>query len=638
MARQLATTQTRSKTRSRNLQDRGQVATVAPAASKTQIAVLCLLIAAAVVVLYFPATAHPFLGFDDSVYVTANRHVRAGLTWNTIRWAFVSTEQANWHPLTWLSHAMDAQLFGMNAAGHHAVNILFHTLNSVLLFLLLRWITGRLGPSLLVAALFAWHPLNVESVAWIAERKNVLSTFFFLATLAAYIHYAQKPETRRYLAVVLLFVLGLLAKPMIVTLPFVLLLLDYWPLSRFKGMGPSDLGVPQWPASKLILEKLPLLFLSTLSAVVTIVAQRAGNAVRSVAEFSFAVRIENAITAYALYLWRIVWPANLAPLYPHPGNTLRAWQWLIALLVIVLISQLVFKFRKTRYLTFGWLWFLGTLVPVIGLVQVGDAAMADRYSYIPTIGVFIMLVWSVADWAVARQMGWRSQWIPAICLLLALAFTTRNQLTYWHSDYDLWAHTVTVTKNNFIAEHNLGGACLQLGRPDEAREHFQAALKINPHDPLSLMDLAIDQYKHGQTQEALANLALAGQFGKPSLQSLAYTNQGRIYFDLGEYEKAGESYARALQADPTQPYSYICRGVLSEKEGNLNNALQDYARAIELEPSDEAYARLGHVLQLTNRPDQALAAYQEALNLSPKLKDALAPFINSAITAARQNR
>ncbi|HEX8818130.1 MAG TPA: tetratricopeptide repeat protein [Terriglobales bacterium] len=599
---------------------------------------LCLLLAAATVVLYFPATAHPFLGFDDSIYVTANKHVKAGLTWSTIRWAFKSTEQANWHPVTWLSHALDCQLFGINAAGHHAVNVLLHAFNSVLLFLLLGWITGRKWPSLFVATLFALHPLNVESVAWIAERKNVLSTLFFFAAIAAYVRYAQKPDRRQYLGVALLLALGLMAKPMLVTLPFVLLLLDYWPLNRLEGMERSVLNLPQWPALRLILEKLPLLFLSAVSAIITIEAQQGSNAVRSIADFPLPVRVENAITAYALYLWKIVWPTDLAPLYPHPGETLRTWQWMGALLVLLAVSLIVFRFRKARYLPVGWFWFLGTLIPAIGLVQVGDAAMADRYSYIPAIGIFIMLAWLIGDWAEARQLGGRLLWVSSIIVLFVLAFTTRKQLKYWDSDYDLWSHTVAVTTNNFVAQHNLGGALLHLGRPDDAREHFQAALDINSHDALSLMDLAIDQYKHGQTQEALANLAMAGRFGHASLRNLVYTNQGRIYFDQGKYQEAHESYAHALQSDPSQPYSYICLGILYEKEGNLNDALQSYARAIELEPTDEGYARLGHVLQRINRPEEALAAYQEALNISPQLKDALRPFIDSAITAARQNR
>ncbi len=373
------------------------------------IAVLSVLLAAATIGLYVPVVGHSFLVLDDRDYVTANPYVHGGLSWRTVKWAFASTEAANWHPLTWLSHALDYQVFALNPAGHHLDSVLIHAINAVLLFLLLAWVTKRVGPSLLVAALFALHPINVESVAWVAERKNVLSTLFFFLAIGAYVWYTQKPRWQRYLLVIGLFAAGLMAKPMVITLPFVLLLLDYWPLERIRGATSSYGDVFSYsgrqPAfSRLLLEKIPLLFLSASSAVITVKAQRSSQAIRSLHQFPLAARIENAIVSYSLYLWKMVWPARLAPLYPHSAIALPAWTWILSGLILLLITALVVVLRRKRYLSVGWFWFLGTLIPVIGLVQVGDAAMADRYAYIPLIGIFIVVAWSLDDLAEAEKV------------------------------------------------------------------------------------------------------------------------------------------------------------------------------------------------------------------------------------------
>jgi len=346
--------------------------------------------------LYNPVNSHPFVNYDDDRYVTENPHIHNGVEWDTIAWAFTSIEQENWHPLTWLSHALDYGLFHQNPTGHHFTSLLIHAANAVLLFLLLAFATRRSGPSLLVALLFALHPINVESVAWVAERKNVLSTFFFLGAIGAYGWYARKPHWQRYLAVATLFAAGLMSKPMVITFPFVLLLLDYWPLGRVEGNQASSPG-PTLSWTKLLVEKLPLLALSAASAVITMKAQQAGGAMRSTAQFSLGVRVENAVVAYATYLWKLIWPSHLAPLYPHPGDSLASWQVALSLLVLLAITSIVLAFRAKRYLLVGWLWFLGTLVPVIGLVQVGDQAMADRYAYVPLLGIFVMIAWGFAD-------------------------------------------------------------------------------------------------------------------------------------------------------------------------------------------------------------------------------------------------
>jgi protein O-mannosyl-transferase len=602
-------------------------------------AVVCLVLAAVTVALYIPASGHPFLGYDDHDYAE-NVHVQAGLRWSTIAWAFTSTDYANWHPMTWLSHAVDGQLFGLSAGGHHVTSVAIHALNAVLLFLLFTWLTGRMGPSLLVAVLFALHPINVESVAWVAERKNVLSTFFFLAAICAYAWYARKPGWRRYSALAALFAMGLMSKPMVITLPCVLLLLDYWPLGRVTGSEPSafGLGLQQAPARKLLFEKTPLFLLSAGSAVITIKAQL-GYAVRSMSKFPLPVRIENAFVAYAMYLWKMLWPAVLAPLYPHPGNSLKTWQLVLSAVLLIGISALVFVFRSKRYLIVGWLWFLGTLVPVIGLVQVGDAAMADRYAYIPLIGIFVMIAWSLADLADARKlpMAWRV--IPAVCVFIALTFATERQLSFWSNDYDLWTHTLAVTGPNFGAHNNLGSALIGLGRADEAYTHFQAAAEINPQDPVSHLNIGMYLDEHGAFMPAVAQLdTTIALTSNPQLLALAYATRGAAYCELGDNAKAQESYDRALRLDPAQFNTYMGYAFLLEKEGRLDEAISNYSRSTELARTGQGYARLGHALQLAHRPKEALAAYQEALNISPDLKGLLMPVIDRTLVAAGQNQ
>ncbi|MGA9526760.1 MAG: tetratricopeptide repeat protein [Terriglobales bacterium] len=457
--------------------------------------VLSFVLAAATVALYSPVAGYMFVALDDHDYITGNAHIHSGLAWSTIRWAFTTFAAANWHPLTWISHAVDYQLFALNPAGHHLDSVLLHALNAVALFLLLNWVTRRSGPSLLVAALFAIHPLNVESVAWVSERKNVLSTLFFLLAIAAYVKYARQPDWRRYLLVAGLFAAGLMAKPMVITLPFVLLLLDYWPLERM-GAHESALAdtVQGVEFSRLVAEKIPLMALSAGSAWITMKAQRSGMAVRSLHQFLPSMRIENAVVSYGLYLWKMLWPARLGALYPHPAGALAAWQLILSTLVLISITVLVFLFRRKRYLPVGWFWFLGMLVPVIGLVQVGDAAMADRYAYVPLIGIFIIISFGLADVAGAKKIGMTWRVVPALCVLVAYSFVTHLQMSYWESDYDLWAHMLALDDNNPIAHDSIATSLLdpdtamtandfygldtEEKRMDVARGHYERALAI----------------------------------------------------------------------------------------------------------------------------------------------------------------
>jgi Flp pilus assembly protein TadD len=598
--------------------------------------IACLLLAVVTLALYNPVNRHPFVNYDDDRYVTENPHIRQGLTADTFTWALTSTEQANWHPLTWMSHALDVSLFRMNPAGHHFTSILLHAVNVILLFLLLIWATSRFGPSLFVAALFAVHPINVESVAWVAERKNVLCTLFFFLTLWAYGCYARKPDWKRYLAVAALFAAGLASKPMVITLPFVLLLLDYWPLARVRGSdSSSQTNLPTYPWPRLFLEKLPLLVLSAASALITMQAQQAGGAVRSTEDFSFGVRIANAVYAYAMYLWKMVWPARLAPLYPHPGNALAAWQVALAAVVLIAISALVLKFRARRYLLVGCLWFLGTLVPVIGLVQVGDAAMADRYAYIPLIGIFVMIAFGAADWAQTLSAGkQKGTWlvVAAAIFIVALALATHRQIGYWDNNYDLWSHALVVTQNNFIAEDNLGGALILEDKEEEAHPHFEAAARINPRDAMSRSNLGTYYETHTQMREAIVEYQAAVDLtSDPMLLASTYANLGAAQRALNLDEDAHKSFEHSLRFNPAQFNAWLGLGLLSQKQRNLDEAISDLSKSVAIQPTAEGYFELGRSLVQAGRTSDAIAAYEQALKLAPDP----AP-VQQAIDALRQ--
>lgn len=582
--------------------------------------VACLLLAVVTLVLYNPVTHHPFVNYDDDRYVTENPHVRQGLTAGTIIWALTSTEQANWHPLTWMSHALDYTLFRRNPAGHHFTSVLLHIVNAVLLFLLLVWATKRLGPSLFVAALFALHPINVESVAWIAERKNVLCTLFFLLTLWAYGWYAKSPNWKRYLVVSALFTAGLASKPMVITLPFLLLLLDYWPLERVRlAKEKVEHSLPSFSWQTLALEKIPLLILSAASAIITMRAQQAGGAMRSTAQFSFSVRMANAIYAYAMYLWKMVWPAKLAPLYPHPGDSLAAWRVALAALALIAITAVAIKFRRRRYLLVGWLWFLGTLVPVIGLVQVGDAAMADRYAYIPLIGIFIMIAFAAADWAESKPF---SRWLalPAAVIIIALAIATHRQIGFWQSNQDLWTHTLAVTDNNFIAEDNLGGALILEGKEEAAYLHFEAATRINPRDPMSRSNLGTYDETHNRLPEAIEQYQAAISLtSDPGLLAQTYANLGAAQRALGEGDEARKSYDKSMRLNPFLPGSWLGMGLLARQQGKLQEAIDDLTYSIGLQPSAAACFELGQTFKENGQIPMARAEYQRALQIDPQL-------------------
>jgi tetratricopeptide (TPR) repeat protein len=584
---------------------------------------LSLLVVVFTLAIYNQATHLPFVNFDDDRYVTENPHVLAGLTWDTVKWAVTSTGEANWHPLTWMSHALDCQWFRLNPAGHHLTSILLHTMSALLLFLLLWRATRRLGVSFFVAMVFAVHPINVESVVWVAERKNVLSTMLFLLTLGAYGWYAQKPNWKRYLAVAGLFVCALASKPMVVTLPLVLLLLDYWPLRRIQGWSETtELSPPQTGPGKLVAEKLPLFALSAASAAITMYAQRAAGAIPA-STYPLVVRLKNAVYCYALYAWKAIWPAKLAPLYPHPGYSLPIWKVILAVLFLVATSALVVKFRSRGYLLVGWLWFLGTLAPVIGVVQMGNQAMADRYAYIPLIGLFVMIAWGAADFAERTKLVFPWKIVTAACVLAALSILTWRQIGYWRSNLDLWGHTLEVTSNNFVAEDEFGGALAQLGRTDEAYPHFVRAAQLEPADTVAHTDIGYYLYQHGRPAEAVPHFQLSIRLTTDArMHALTYADLGWAYCDLGDYAKSQASFERSIRLNPNRSNTWLGMGLLTERESKLQEAIRDYAISVQIQPSAEGYLGLGRTLAQTGHKAEALAAFELALKISPDLAEA----------------
>ena len=582
---------------------------------RSQVFALSVLLVAATVTLYYPIDSHPFTNYDDADYVFDNYHVKSGLHWSTVTWAFTTFAAANWHPLTWLSHAADVQLFELNPARHHDVNLLLHTLNVVVLFWVLQRATGYVGRSAMVAALFALHPLNVESVAWIAERKNLLSMLFFLLALGAYRWYVAKPQVERYAVVALLFALGLMSKPQVITLPCVLLLWDYWPLRRMalNGEEAADSAGRTRSLYDLVWEKLPLFGLAGVSAYITVKAQGSRGAL---GWYPFSIRAGNAVVSYAMYLQKAFWPARLAPMYPHPGYSLNYWHVAAASIVLLAITLLVLAGRRYRYLPVGWFWFLGTLVPMLGLKQVGSQAMADRYAYLPLVGLFIVLSWGVSDWAQARKLS--PAWLAAsgMAALLALALVTHRQIAYWSDNVTLWTHTLAVTRGNWEAENNLGMALFRQGRMDEAIPHFQAALAIDPSVAVSNMNVGICEQTRGNAPLAIEQYKKTIRLTRdPLLKAKAYNNLGYAYKDLGDYADAQASLQAAVTVNPEYVGAWLSLGIVAQKSGDLKLAIQSYSRALKIEPSGLGYLLLAGALQQSGQIAEAETAMQKAKDL-----------------------
>ena len=501
---------------------------------------------------------YDFVNFDDDVYVYNAPAVRAGLTVKGLVLAFTSPHSRNWHPLTTISHMLDCQLYGLKAGGHHATNILLHTIAVLLLFQVLRQMTGAVWKSAVVAALFAVHPLHVESVAWVSERKDVLSAVFFLLMLGAYFRYVRARSVTRYLAVAVLFVAGLMSKPMLVSAPVILLFLDYWPLRRFElsltnGRAKLAKSDDQWRVTRgLFLEKLPLLVLSAVCCVITFILQK--RATGAIPPLPFLWRMQNAVTTYAIYVWETLWPTRLAVFYPHPNETLAIWEILLAvgLLLAMTIAAIVFR-RKRPYLFTGWFWYVGMLLPVIGLVQVGEQGHADRYTYLPHIGLFLLAVWLVADVAAVSERRSRVVVPAALILIIALGWTAFIQTSYWRNSETLWTHALAVTSNNDVAHNNLGYLCAGRGELDKAVFHFETALRIRSgkRDPHYIVGSAFVQVnlanalsRKGQPDEAIVHYEEAIKL-QPNYAD-AYYNRGNTLFAKGRIDEAMADWVKTL--------------------------------------------------------------------------------------------
>jgi len=622
---------------------------------------LCILLGLVVLAVYWPVHKYEFVKYDDDKYVTDNRYVKSGLNWQGVRWAFTTGHASNWHPLTWLSHMLDYQLFGLNSGAHHTSNVLFHIANTLLLFVVLKRMTGRLWASGFVAAVFGLHPLHVESVAWVAERKDVLSTFFWLLTMWAYVRYAEKPRPARYLLTLLFFLLGLMAKPMLVTLPLVLLLLDYWPLERMqfrKVVGGDDLqdgdtqnSIGRVSIWRLIVEKVPFFALTVISSIVTFIVQRKGGAVPTMEALSTRSRVDNAIVSYVSYIVKMIWPSQLGVLYPHPAGGLSTMKVVVCGLVLVLVTVcFIFLARWRRFPAVGWFWYIGTLVPVIGLVQVGVQARADRYTYVPLTGLFIIAAWGLP--ALLGRWRYRKVVLAVLaCVVLAAAIgATSVQVRYWKNSITLFGHTLDVTKGNWLMhsnyagvlraagerekaiEHfnralklkpdsaevhsNLGNALSELGRVDDAIKHYRKAISLEPDFSEGHYNLAVALAKLGETDEAIAEYREAFRLDRWNLDAL--NNLAYLLAQQGETEEAIRLYKKAIALEQGNIIAHGRLGLALAKVGRIDEAIREFRIVLKARPDDvEMNCNVGILLERQNKIGDAIKHYRRALEIKP---------------------
>jgi tetratricopeptide (TPR) repeat protein len=566
---------------------------------------VCVGLAAITVAVFGQTLTHDFINYDDNVYVYENPIVSRGLTARGFAWAFDGAHAGNWHPLTWLDHMLDCQIYGLNPGGHHLTNLILQTVAVLALFLVLREMTGVLWRSAIVAAVFAIHPLRAESVAWVAERKDLLSGLFFVLTIGAYAGYARHSRSwLRYGLVVLLFVIGLMCKPMLVTLPLILFLLDFWPLRRVET------------AKRLIIEKLPFLALSAASCVVTLIAQRQG--IHDAGSFSFLARLANAAVTAAIYLRQMIWPTGLAVFYPYPHNGLPTWEIALAALVLAGISALAWNERRRQpWLLVGWLWYLIMLLPVIGLVQVGDQAHADRYTYLPGIGIAIGAIWLVGNWklqpAVAKGL--------TAAVLIMLIICGRKQTSYWKNNETLWTHALECTTDNDVAHLNLGEDLSKRGMVDKALAQYQQTLEINPDSDEAHFNLGNAYRNKNDLNESMAQYQTALQLNPKHAR--AHVNLGIALAQMGRIDDAIAEYQKALEIDPDFEDGHYNLAVALGRTGKLDEAVGQYKRALEINPNhDQACFNLGNIFMEEEKWGDAITEFDQTLKLNPAKAEA----------------
>jgi tetratricopeptide (TPR) repeat protein len=589
---------------------------------------ICLALALFSLATYWRATHNGFINFDDDVYVTNNPWVNGGLTFSGITWAFTHFYAANWHPITWLSHMLDCQLFGVNPGPQHAVNLLIHAANVVLLFLLLDRMTGAFWRSAMVAGLFAVHPLHVESVAWIAERKDLLCTFFGLLALLCYARHvaserlrvsdttatgslSMHQELRYYWLALLFFALGLMSKPMLVTLPFVMVLLDFWPLERFKFPG-SRFNVGE--LKRLLVEKAPFFILTAIVCVVTYCAQKSGGAT-TMTNHVASYRIANALVSYLHYIERMAWPGKLAVIYPF--STIPVWQSAFDAMVLLVISLFCVTAAKSRpYLLMGWLWYLGTLIPVIGLVQAGNQSSADRYTYVPLIGLFIIVVWGAADLLEAVKVRRSVAGFISALVLLSLAVDTTYQLQFWKNGIKLFGRALAITTDNAVAQNNYAVALVEAGDTRDALAHYAEAARLAPDDALSQDNYGAALARAGQTDAAIEEFKAAIRLQPNSAD--AYNNLGVALTGEGLYDQAASALSRALAIDPGNADVHYNLGLALLSLQRVPDAMQELSEAVNLNPAlPKAQYQLGHCLAMMHQPEAAVSHLREAIRLQP---------------------
>jgi len=628
---------------------------------RQRVVLIAVFLAVITIAVYGQVYRHDFIDFDDDLYLTDNQHVQKGLSWTGVKWAFSTNEAYNYHPLTWISHAFDCQIYGLDPAGHHLTNVFLHIANTVLLFVVFSGMTGKLWSSAFVAGLFALHPVHVESVAWAAERKDVLSTFFWMLTMWFYLRYTRRPCLGRYLPVFFALALGLLAKQMLVTLPLVLLLLDYWPLERF-GIGHQErrqrnrkakTTLPSNSFARCFLEKLPFLFLSALASVIVYLVQAKATVVKSTFEIPMSYRLSNALVAYAKYIVKMFCPVRLGVLYPHSEASLPLWQILASIAMLLCLSVLAIRYcRSRRYLIVGWLWYLGTLIPVIGLVQVGLQSMADRYTYIPFIGLFIIVAWLGGDLLGRYRFGNFVLATGSVIVLSVLTVLTWLQLGHWTDSITLYEHTVAVTDNNDIMHSNLGQLYLQREKPDQAVKHWTKALQIRPDQVTIRKNLAVILARQGKIDQAIAHFRevlkyrpndsdvsreidrLLAQHKKTTAAQLY--SKANILAGENKFEEAINCYNKVIQLQPDHALAYNNLGNVLFLQGKHGPALDNYSKALKLKPDyAPIYNNIGSVLSSQSKYEAALANFSKALELDPGFARA---YYNMAVVFTRQGK